>query len=58
MKLRVNEPSKTTLTIIAGPNGSGKSTFTRATQEALRVLSGLILQHKSGSCSRPLALLS
>ncbi|KOP23815.1 hypothetical protein AMR41_24145 [Hapalosiphon sp. MRB220] len=28
---------KPTLTIIAGPNGSGKSTFTRATQEALRV---------------------
>lgn len=50
--------AKPTLTIIAGPNGSGKSTFTRATQEALRVLSGLILQHKSGSCSRPLALLS
>ncbi len=28
---------KPTLTIIAGPNGSGKSTFTRATQEVLRV---------------------
>ncbi len=32
----MTEP-KPTLTIIAGPNGSGKSTFTRATQEALRV---------------------
>jgi predicted ABC-type ATPase len=29
--------SQPTLTVIAGPNGTGKSTFTRATQEALRV---------------------
>lgn len=29
--------SQPTLTVIAGPNSAGKSTFTRATQEALRV---------------------